>query len=66
VNIEPIADTPALLMKGKESWIVVADLHIGIEVQLRHAGFNIPSQTPKMQASLESLASRGDRLLVLG
>lgn len=66
VNIEPIADTPALLMKGAESWIVVADLHIGIEVQLRYAGFNIPSQTPKMQSSLESLASHGDRLLVLG
>jgi len=66
VNIEPIADSPALLMKGEGAWIVVADLHIGIEVQLRYAGFNIPSQTPKMQSSLEALASRGDRLLILG
>ncbi len=66
MNVEPIADSPALLMKGKRSWIVVADLHIGIEVQLRHAGFNIPSQTPKMQSSLEALASHGDRLLILG
>lgn len=66
MDIEPIADTPALLMKGRESWVAAADLHIGIEVQLRHAGFNIPSQTPKMLDALQALASHGDRLLILG
>lgn len=66
MDIEPIADVPALLMKDSESWIAVADLHIGIEVQLRFAGFNIPSQTSKMLADLEHLASHGDRLLILG
>ena len=66
MDIEPIADTPALLIKGKESWVVVADLHIGIEVQLRHAGFNIPSQTPRMLESMMALASQGDKLLILG
>ncbi len=66
VDIEPIADTPALLMTGKESWIAVADLHIGIEVQLRHAGFNIPSQTHKMLEDMERLSARGERLLILG
>jgi putative SbcD/Mre11-related phosphoesterase len=66
VDIEPIADSPSLLMKSTESWIAVADLHIGIEVQLRFAGFNIPSQTPKMLSSLERLSSSGDNLLILG
>ncbi len=66
MDIEPIADIPALLMKGRESWVAVADLHIGIEVQLRHAGFNIPSQTPKMLDAMQALASQGDRLLILG
>jgi len=66
VNLEPIPDVPALLMKGQRSWIIVADLHIGIEVQLRRAGFNIPSQTEKMLKSLESLSSMAQGLMVLG
>ena len=66
MNLEPVADTPALLIEGRETWVCVADLHIGIEVQLRLGGFNIPSQTPKMLTSLENLASRGDKLLILG
>jgi len=61
-----VADTPALLIKARETWVCVADLHIGIEVQLRLGGFNIPSQTPKMLSSLEALADHGDKLLILG
>jgi len=61
-----VADTPALLIKGREKWVCVADLHIGIEVQLRLGGFNIPSQTPKMLSGLESIASHGDKLVILG
>lgn len=66
VDLEPLPDIPALLMKGLRSWIVVADLHIGIEAQLRRAGFNIPSQTEKMLKSLESLSSKADGLIILG
>jgi len=66
LNLEPVADLPALIIKGHDSWVCVADLHIGIEVQLRLGGFNIPSQTPKMLASLEDLSSRGKNLLILG
>ena len=66
MSIEPIADTAALLIKNEESWVAVADLHIGIEVQLRHAGFNIPSQTPKMLEGIQRLKSRGRSLLLLG
>ena len=66
LDLEPVADTPALLAKGRETWICVADLHIGIEVQLRLGGFNIPSQTPKMLSSLQDLAKHGSKLLILG
>lgn len=44
----------------------MADLHIGVEAELRKAGFNIPSQLPRIMGSLEGLASHADRLLVLG
>jgi len=66
VDLEPVTDIPALRMRGRQNWICVADLHLGLEVQLRHAGFNIPSQTPKMLSSLEDLASLGEDLLILG
>jgi hypothetical protein len=66
VNLEPVPDRPALVMKGARSWVCVADLHLGIEVQLRRAGFNIPSQAPKMLADIEELATRGENLLILG
>lgn len=66
MRLEPVPDVPALLIRGDESWVCVADLHIGIEVQLRRAGFNVPSQTSKMAASIERLAEEGDNLVVLG
>lgn len=66
VRLEPIPDFPALLVEGTESWVCVADLHIGIEVQLRRAGFNVPSQTSRMLASLEQLSRKGDNLVLLG
>lgn len=66
MNIEPVADTPALKISGRRKWICVADLHLGLEVQLRRAGFNIPSQTPKMLSSLEELSRMGDNLIILG
>ena len=66
VELEPVPDVPALAMRGERRWVCVADLHLGIEAQLRRAGFNIPSQTPKMLSSLELLSPFGDSLLILG
>jgi len=66
MDLEPVPDVPALVMRGKKKWLCVADLHLGIEVQLRHAGFNIPSQAPKMLSSLEALTAFADNLLILG
>jgi putative SbcD/Mre11-related phosphoesterase len=66
MDLEPVPDVPALAMRGSKRWLCVADLHLGIEVQLRHAGFNIPSQAPKMLSSLETLTAFADNLLILG
>lgn len=66
VDLEPVPDLPALVLTRGGSWVVVADLHLGIEMQLRRSGFNIPSQMPKMMASLESLARAGRSLMILG
>ncbi|MCU0852162.1 MAG: metallophosphoesterase [Thermoplasmata archaeon] len=66
MRAEPVPDVPALLLKGRKKWVCVADLHMGIEVQLRRAGFNIPSQSGKMLSTLERLASDGDGLVMLG
>jgi len=66
VRLEPVPDVPALLIEGDESWVCVADLHIGIEVQLRRSGFNVPSQTTRMLASLEMLSAKGDNPVMLG
>lgn len=66
MDLEPVPDVPALRMKGGGGWIVVADLHVGMEVQLRRSGFSIPSQMPKMMASLEALAGRAKNLVILG
>jgi len=55
-----------MTMEGKDTWVCVSDLHLGIEVQLRRSGFNIPSQAPKMLDALVRLADKGDKLLILG
>lgn len=66
VRLEPVPNVPAMVMSGKARWVCVSDLHLGIEVQLRRSGFNIPSQSTRMLDDLVALAKSGDRLLVLG
>ena len=50
-EIQPIPNEPALLIKEK-GIIVIADLHIGIERELREKGLQIPSQTKSMTKRL--------------
>jgi len=64
--LEPVQNIPAMVMQGAHRWVCVADLHLGIEVQLRRSGFNIPSQSPKMLDTLVELATNGTHLLILG
>jgi putative SbcD/Mre11-related phosphoesterase len=66
LRVEPVADSPSLVIKGKEKWVCIADLHIGIEAELASGGFKVPSQTPKMLSALERLSTLGRNLLVLG
>jgi len=66
VKLEPVPNVPAMIMSGNGRWVCVSDLHLGIEVQLRRSGFNIPSQSPKMLNELVRLAESGGNLLILG
>ena len=66
MDLEPVPDLPALRMSSEGDWIVVADLHLGIEAQLRRSGFNIPSQTHRMIAQLDALSEGAEHLMVLG
>ena len=53
MNLQPVPGEPALLLD--DHTLVVADLHIGIEQELREAGASIPSQTKSMEARLHRL-----------
>ena len=53
-KLQPIIDEPALLFKEKKL-LVIADLHIGIEKELRENGLQVPSQTNLMEQRLISL-----------
>lgn len=66
VDIEPVPDIPALVIRGKKKWACIADLHLGIEAELRASGFNIPNQTKKVTSMIESLEGHADAMLILG
>lgn len=53
-TIQPLIDEPALLLKEKKL-LIIADLHIGIESELREKGFQVPSQTKIMEKRLLSI-----------
>ena len=53
-KIQPIPNEPALFIEQK-SILIIADLHIGIESQLREQGLNATSQTQNMTNHLLSL-----------
>ena len=56
-EIQPIPNEPALFIKNKQI-LVVADLHIGIESQLREQGLHASSQTQKMIDQLLSICKK--------
>lgn len=63
MDLEPIPDAPAL---RADETLVVADLHIGIEEELREKGVQIPSRAEVMGRRLVELADRaGTRNLVI-
>jgi putative SbcD/Mre11-related phosphoesterase len=56
-KLQPIIDEPALLFKEKKL-LVIADLHIGIERELREKGLQVPSQTNVMEQRLISILKK--------
>ena len=65
----PIYGVPVLKVKSaKESTLVVADLHMGIESELASRGVALPSQVPKIKERLLELIERErpKRLIFLG
>ena len=56
-NIQPIPNEPALFIENKKI-LVIADLHIGIESELKEKGVNAESQTHKMTDHLIRLCKK--------
>ena len=66
-QLQPISNEPALFIKNKKI-LVVADLHIGIESQLREQGLFTSSKTQNMIDHLLSICdkSKPNEILLLG
>ena len=67
-DLTPLIDAPALVARGDEVSLVLADVHLGIEHDLYYSGVNIPSQIAKrldrIAAYLEEV--KPDRVVLLG
>jgi putative SbcD/Mre11-related phosphoesterase len=66
-GVQPILNEPALFIKSKKI-LVVADLHIGIEREIREHGLNTPSQTHTLTNHLVSLCQiyKPNDIILLG
>jgi putative SbcD/Mre11-related phosphoesterase len=66
-TLQPLIDEPALLLKEKKL-LVIADLHIGIESELRENGLQVPSQTKIMEERLISVVTKNkvNDIILLG
>lgn len=66
-TVSPIPDHLALEVRSGDSGIiVVGDLHVGIESELRSKGVHVPSQTHRMEREIVSLSPSRDRIVLLG
>lgn len=67
-DILPLIDSPALVVHGEETSLVIADVHLGIEHDLYYSGINIPSQIAKRIARVDAYISESkpERIILLG
>ena len=54
-DLIPLIDTPALVARGEDISLVLADVHLGIEHDLYYSGINIPSQTSQAHRSYHGI-----------
>jgi uncharacterized protein len=68
MNLEFIGDGPALVVRGKNRYLIVADLHFGIEADLALHGFHFRSRTRPRLDRLLKIVDRvdPDGLVLLG
>lgn len=68
VEILPLVDEPVLTVENDIKVLVISDIHLGIERDLRRSGINIPSQTGKLVAKVLSLVTsiEPDKVVILG
>ncbi|MDY6864462.1 MAG: metallophosphoesterase [Halobacteriota archaeon] len=68
VEILPLVDEPVLTVEDNIKILVISDIHLGIERDLRRSGVNIPSQTGKLVAKILSLVRllKPDKVIILG
>jgi putative SbcD/Mre11-related phosphoesterase len=68
MKVIPILNEPALVVTNTIKALVIADVHLGIEWELYHRGFSIPSQVEKRKKRicdyLETV--NPDRIVLLG
>ncbi|KXS46715.1 MAG: phosphoesterase [Methanohalophilus sp. T328-1] len=68
IDIEPLLDEPALLVKGQSRTLVLSDLHIGIEWDLYKSGFLVPSGLERRLKKIEGYIeqTKPERIVLLG
>jgi len=67
-EINPIIGEPAAVVEMDERTLVIADIHLGIEVELSGFGLHISDQTDKLLNRILEyiLESKPDRIVILG
>ncbi len=66
--ISPLLNEPALVVENAFRTLVIADIHLGIEWELYHSGFSIPSQVKKRTMRIRDyiMKVKPDRVVLLG
>jgi hypothetical protein len=68
ISIKPLPGEAAIVVENKLKALVIADLHLGIEAELRDKGINIGSQTGKiLERAIKCIkATNPDVIVLLG